>query len=203
VRRALVASVLALALAAPVTAQDGASKCTAAKLKALGAYYAALAGCAAKGVAKDQSPDPFCVTKAQVTLASRFEKAERKGDCRTYREAVPIQQLLEDGFGVLLEILEPPPSVCCAGSVACIWAPDADACAALGATAGAPETVCSAGACVAPPAVDGPCCEGATIPGLPNPVCGSSPLYDAANCANLGGTFVEDAVCLPAQICVD
>jgi hypothetical protein len=104
----------ALALPAPAAAQETKSKCSAAKLKAVGAYHAALASCAAKAVAKDQSLDPFCVTKAQVELQDRFAKAERKDDCRTWRESISIQELLDDGFADVLAILEPPPSVCCA-----------------------------------------------------------------------------------------
>lgn len=200
---AALAVAAALALPAPGAAQETKSKCSAAKLKAVGGYHAALAKCAAKAVAKDQSLDPFCVTKAQVKLQDRFAKAERKDDCRTWRESISIQELLDDGFADVLEILEPPPSVCCANSDACLWVTDPESCTVVNGELGAPGTVCSDGACVPPVALDGPCCEGVVLPTTSEETCFSSPVLTEPTCTSLGGTFVGDAVCLPGRVCID
>jgi hypothetical protein len=203
VTRVLLAALLALAAAAPAAAQDGRSRCSAAKLKAVGAFHAALARCGAKAVAKDQSPDPLCLTKARLKLVGRFERAERRGDCRTWREAGALQDLLEDGFADLLQILEPPPSSCCSTPDACFWVTDAADCAANGGTLGEAGTVCSVGACTSPPAEESPCCEGFSLPGAPDATCAAGPTLSPVGCGNLGGTFVDDAVCLPGRVCVD
>jgi hypothetical protein len=199
--RVALALALALAGAAPAAAQDAKSKCSAAKLQAVGAYYAALAKCAAQAVAKDQSLDPLCVTKAQVKLQDRFAKAERKDDCRTWRESVSMQEILDEAFADLLQILEPPPSVCCDSGPACFWVSDPGTCSG---TVGAAGTVCSLDGCVAPPAAEGPCCEGVTIPTTTDTTCVASPNLTAPDCTTIGGTlFVPDAVCLPGRVCVD
>jgi hypothetical protein len=201
--RALAALALALLLAAPAAAQEEKSKCSAAKLRAVGAYQAALAGCAAKSVQKDlPAIDPLCLTKAQQKLAARFAKAERKSDCRTWREAVSMQELLDDGFALLYKILVPPPSVCCATANTCLWLADEPACTAANGSVGAVGTVCSPGGCAPPPAAEGPCCEGPTLP-VSEETCVTGPLIDETQCSNLGGSFVEDAVCLPGRVCVD
>lgn len=202
--RALAVLALALVCAAPAAAQEEKSKCSAAKLRAVGAYQAALAGCAAKSVAKDlPTVDPLCLTKAQQKLAARFEKAERKSDCRTWREAVSMQELLDDGFVLLHKILVPPRSVCCATSAACLWVADEAACTAVTGTVGAAGTVCSLDVCAPPPAAEGPCCEGPTLPNLSEETCVSGPNIDETQCTNLGGSFDGDAVCLPGRVCVD
>ena len=203
-RCALVAAALALAagpgVPRPAVAQDAKSKCSAAKLQAVGAYHAALAKCAAQAVAKDQSLDPLCVTKAQVKLQDRFAKAERKDDCRTWRESISMQELLDDAFADLLEILEPPPSFCCASGPACFWVTDPGTCSG---TVGAAGSVCSLDGCVPPPAAEGPCCEGVVIPTTTDTTCVTAATLTDPNCTNLGGTFVDDAVCLPGRVCVD
>jgi hypothetical protein len=80
---------------------------------------------------------------------------------------------------------------------------DAETCAFVSGEVGAPGTVCSSDACVPPPAVDGPCCEGVVIPGEAESTCLSSPTLLEADCTNLGGSFVGDAVCLPGRVCID
>jgi hypothetical protein len=49
--------------------------------------------------------------------------------------------------------------------------------------------------------VDGNCCEGLSPGSLPD-VCASS-IQDEVACNAGGGTFVPDAVCLPAQVCIE
>lgn len=202
--RAVLAVAIASLFAAPASAQEEKSQCTAAKLRAIGAYYKALAGCDAKAVTKDLAAvDPLCLTKAQQKLAARFEKAERKGDCRTWREAVSLQEILDDGLAVLDQVLLPPPSVCCATANACVWAANETKCTDANGTVGAPGTVCSGAVCAPPPAADGPCCEGFTHPLFDEETCATGPSLDEPACTNLGGSFVDDAVCLPGRICVD
>lgn len=202
--RVFAALALALLCAAPAAAQEEKSKCSAAKLRAVGAYQAALAGCAAKSLAKDlPAIDPLCLTKAGEKLAARFAKAERRSDCRTWREAVSMQELLDEGFARLHKILVPPPSVCCTTAVACLWVADDAACTGVNGTVGAAGTVCSLDACAPPPATEGPCCEGPTLPNLSEETCVSGPNIDETQCSNLGGSFVDDAVCLPGRVCVD
>jgi hypothetical protein len=204
VTRALVAAALALVLAAPAAAQEEKSKCSAAKLRAAGAYAAALAGCAAKAEQKDLPfIDPLCTTRAQQKLAARFAKAERKDDCRTWRESNSLQEILDGGFAVLHQVLVPPPSVCCATASTCFWAADDAACTTTGGTTGAAGTVCSGSSCAPPPASEGPCCEGILPLSATEETCVASPLIDEPTCTGLGGDFVDDAVCLPGRICVD
>jgi hypothetical protein len=202
--RRFAALALALVCAAPAAAQEEKSKCSAAKLRAVGAYEAALAGCAAKSVAKDlPAIDPLCMTKAQQKLAARFAKAERRSDCRTWREAVSLQELLDGGFALLHKILVPPPSVCCDTPNSCLWLADEAACTAANGSVGAAGTVCSLDGCAPPPAAEGPCCEAPTLPFTSEETCVSGPLVDETQCDNLGGSFVDDAVCLPGRVCVD
>jgi hypothetical protein len=202
--RIFAALALALLCAAPAAAQEEKSKCSAAKLRAVGAYQAALAGCAAKSVAKDlPTIDPLCLTKAEAKLAARFAKAERRSDCRTWRESVSMQELLDEGFALLHKILVPPPSVCCSTSVSCLWVADEAACTGVNGTVGAAGAVCSLDACAPPPAAEGPCCEGPALPNLNEETCVSGPNIDETQCSNLGGSFVDDAVCLPGRVCVD
>jgi len=202
--RAFAALALALLCAAPAAAQEEKSKCSAAKLRAVGAYQAALAGCAAKSVAKDLPViDPLCVTKAEEKLAARFAKAERRSDCRTWREAVSMQELLDDGFALLHKILVPPPSVCCTTSAACTWTKDEATCTGLNGTVGAAGTVCSSDTCAPPPAAEDLCCEGLVLPSTTEETCVANPNLTEMGCTNAGGSFVEDAVCLPGRVCVD
>jgi hypothetical protein len=70
-------------------------------------------------------------------------------------------------------------------------------------TAGAPGTVCSGNACAPPPAAEGVCCEGPTVPNLAEETCVASPFIDELMCTTAGGRFVDDAVCLPGRVCVD
>ena len=181
---------------------EPASRCTSAKLKAAGRYLNAVVKCEAKAVAKGVLPDFVCVGKAQSKLAQAFAKADAKGDCLSPAAAPETRNDIDDALETLFLILEVPPNVCCANGAICTFAADAAACTALNGTAGAAGTVCgAAGACVPPPAGEAACCEDiqtGTFTG--RCVVGD---VEPGECSALGGSFVDDAACLPAQICID
>jgi len=178
------------------------SRCTAAKLKAAGSYFTAVAKCEAKAAKQgDASADLLCLGKAQSKLQRAFEKAEKKGDCLAVGDLSDAQAEADEGLDILFQILEPPPSVCCEEGTACFWAPDAATCTSVGGNPGAAGSVCGGnGTCGAPPAAEGNCCEGINNLPLMGLCAGGS---TQVGCTNSGGSFVADAVCLPAQLCID
>jgi hypothetical protein len=93
--------------------------------------------------------------------------------------------------------------VCCDGGNACLWVADAAACVDNGGTPGALGSVCNpvSGDCAPPPAQDGNCCEGISF-GTLQGLCAAG-TSGQVTCENSGGTYVPDAVCLPAQICIE
>jgi len=178
------------------------SRCSAAKLKAAGAYFNAVAKCEARGAAKGMSADLVCLGRAQSKLQRAYEKAERKGDCLAVGDLSGAQQEADEGLGILFQILEAPPVVCCEGVNGCFWTESDAACElSIGATPGGPGTICGGdGACAPPPVPEGDCCQDLTIGGEPGRCAGGLGQVD---CGNEGGSFVSDAVCLPAQLCID
>lgn len=184
------------------SAQHPRSRCTAAKLKATGAYFKSVAKCEAKAAKKGDAPAAvLCLGKAQSKLLRAFQKAEKKGDCLAVGDLSDAQGAADDGLEIVTDILRAPPSLCCTEGTACFWAPDEAACTAASGTPGAAGTVCSGdGSCVPPPAEEGNCCQGIDNPPLTG-ICGGG--ASQVGCTNGGGTFVGDAVCLPAQLCID
>lgn len=179
------------------------SRCTAQRLKAAGRYYRSVTGCEAKAAAKGGSVDVVCLGKAESKLDGAFQKSAQKGDCMTAADQSDAQSQLGADLSVLFGVLEPPPAVCCSGGGACIWAADAAECTALLGVTGAPGTVCGGdGACGAPPAVEGPCCGGVQNGAFADK-CVVGTAFSELDCTNAGGEFVGDAVCLPAQVCID
>lgn len=184
------------------SAQDVRSRCTAAKLKSVGSYFKAVTKCEAKAAKKGAaSAELLCLGKAQSKLLRAFQKAEKKKDCLAVGDLSDAQGAADDGLQIVIEILRAPPSVCCTEVSACFWAPDEAACTGAGGTPGAAGTVCSGdGSCSPPPAAEGNCCQGVDNPPLTG-LCGGGSSQVA--CTNSGGSFVGDAVCLPAQLCID
>ena len=79
----------------------------------------------------------------------------------------------------------------------CLWVADEAECTGLLGSFGAPGSVCGGdGACAPPPASEGDCCE--DLGGEP---CQGG--VASGDCTGAGGTFVGDAVCLPAGLCID
>ena len=179
------------------------SRCSAAKMKAAGKYFVAVAKCEAKGAAKGTGPDLVCLGKAQSKLLKAFEKAEGGDDCEALGEVEPARNQIDDDLALLFSILEAPPSVCCDAGPVCLFTPDADACTANGGTPGAAGSVCNAptGDCAPAPSADGNCCENITF-GTLDGLCAAG-TSTQIQCQNSGGTFVPDAVCLPAQVCIE
>jgi hypothetical protein len=144
-----------------------------------------------------------CVAKAAEKIATAFAKAEGKDDCIATGTPVAnavdgkVEQLVDD----INNILNPPPGVCCAVSSICVWAPDAATCTGTYfGTAGAEGSVCTAsGACAAPPASAGSCCQDFSFGGTP--IDCANGLFDAPDCASAGGTF-STAVCSPSGLCL-
>jgi hypothetical protein len=187
--------VLALVGGAGAAQAQVASKCSAKKLKAAGAYFEALAKCRAKAVAKAASTDPACSQKALERLTSAIAKAEGKGDCLVLDAEIPVTGALDDSASEVIQILAP---TCCALGSLCGWLSEA-ACLAHSGIPGAPGTVCSgAGGCVEAPAA-GPCCQDSFV---------LSPLFvclansDQPGCESTGGTYSASALCRPTQQCV-
>jgi len=178
------------------------SRCTGAKLKAAGLYAVARAKCQAKAQRKGEPVDVLCLGKAQSKLQSAFENAERRGDCEALGEHDDVRNQADSDLALLFSILEAPASICCDTALACLWLTDAATCTGIGGVVGAAGSACSGtGDCAPPPAVDGNCCEGLSPGSLPD-VCASS-IQDEVACNAGGGTFVPDAVCLPAQVCIE
>jgi hypothetical protein len=178
--------------------EDARSRCSAAKAKAAGAFFAGRAKCEAKAAAKGTAVDVVCVGKAQSKVQRAFEKAEKKGDCLATGDLSDAAEEVNETIEVLFQILEPPPSGCCAlaGPPRCLWAADQAACEGLAGSFGAPGSVCGGdGACAPPPALEGDCCQTADDACLGG--------VSSADCSGGGGTFVGDAVCLPGGLCID
>jgi hypothetical protein len=73
----------------------------------------------------------------------------------------------------------------------------------MGGVAGVAGTLCGGdGACVLPPATEGPCCEDVQSGPLAGK-CVSGPSISDVDCANVGGSFTSDGLCLPAEVCID
>ena len=197
-RLALGTMLLMLLVAAPAS-RAGAqadSKCSALKLKAAGAYFAALGKCRSKAVAKAEPTDARCTVAASDQLARAISKAERRGDCLTLEVELPVSEALADAAERVHLILAP---TCCALESQCTWLSE-DSCTGRLGTPGAPGTVCSgAGTCSAPPAEARPCCEDSSL-GRGTRVC----LGNAAevDCTAGDGTFSASALCRPNQTCV-
>lgn len=83
------------------------SRCAAAKLKAMGRYVGAVAGCEAKGAAAGQSADPACIERARAKLERGFAGAEEKSDCARRGEGTATQAALDDVLGELFELIRP------------------------------------------------------------------------------------------------
>lgn len=198
--RRLLGAVLVGVLAAALPEPSGASRCASQKISASGVYVRALSRCAARAVRKGEAPDVLCLARAEQKLFARIEKAERKADCPTLGDAIPLQDVLDDGAGDARDAVETATtSVCCETPGYCVYAADAASCTTqVGGTPGAPGTLCEAsGACVAPPATAGNCCDE-----LPVLSCAASPLFDAATCDLQGGVFTGASLCDPTGQCL-
>jgi hypothetical protein len=184
---------------APASAQVE-SKCLSGKLKGAGGAAAAQANCEAKAAAKGLAVDPECVAKAAAKLQKAFDKAENKDDCINLGDDPATQAVVDDFVQELLDTLNPPPVICCSAGTACFYRPDAAACTAIpGYTPGADGSVCSGtGACVAPPATAGGCCDDASAGGFTFDCVGG---IDSSSCGGAGGTF-STGVCSPSGDCL-
>jgi hypothetical protein len=194
---------LALGLAGvPASAQ---SRCVEAKLKAAGGYFGASAGCMSRSFAKGEDVDPLCVAKAQAKLQKGFEKALRKGDCPNPDELEQAADVVDDAVPAVLEIVDPPPPVCCSSGLGiCLFAVDETACTVeLNGFVGAPGTVCDGqlGTCV-PAGTEsaGPCCTDIPFPATVASACLVGPSVEMT-CENGQGTLSE-GTCHPARRCV-
>jgi hypothetical protein len=201
---ALASLALALVLAAPARAE---SKCVAAKLKAVAKYVQSRAGCEAKAYGKGGSADPDCAERAEKKLRRAILKAEGKGDCNDTGDGGGLELLAERFVSDLREKLDPPPLLCCSNGNACTYAADTPECQIRigGGMLGSEGSVCTGnGACAAPPAAAGPCCQDFfTTRG--DPVACASADFDADYCPSgqaIGGSFSANAICRPSGLCV-
>jgi hypothetical protein len=92
------------------------------------------------------------------------------------------------------------PSACCTFGGVCAWGTPSEECALAGGTLGTPGTVCdgATGACIAPPAAPGPCCDDLTPPAG---VCFGGPTVSPIACNEASGSFSASAVCDPGLGC--
>jgi hypothetical protein len=197
--RAILVLVTAL-LAAPAGAGTviGPSKCDAAKFKAGGAYVQALAACRSAAAKKGVPVEAACETRALAKLQKAFVNAEKKDGCIVTENDQLVASQAEAYVADLVEVLSQPP-ICCNLAIGgadnrCGWTLGAAACAARGGAVGGEGTQChGVGSCETPPVGPGPCCEndGACETGSINP----------PTCTNAGGTYLEEAICLPNGEC--
>src|SRR5262245_11702552 len=198
--RATGAVSVCLAIALAATAAWGQSRCTSDKYKAAGKYSLALAVCHAKAVAGGVPIDPACEAKGLAKLQASFTKAESKGDCLVPDGQSATASVAKKFLNDLGSVLEVQVLCCNAGPGLCLYAVDAADCASNGGTLGAAGTVCdgATGACAAPPAAGGNCCEGVVY----GTGCVGGPAWTAQTCTFLPGhTFNPNAVCEPNGTC--
>jgi hypothetical protein len=173
---------------------------TSAKLKAFGKFVQSQAGCQAKAAKTGEAVDTLCETKAEAKLQTAFAKAQQKADCVASGDDADLIEAVAGAFVAdTAAILEPPPGVCCSEGGLCGWAVDAATCIETAGVPGAAGTVCSAGACSAPPAAPSPCCDGTSVSGATG--CAAGPLGSSA-CEAAGGTFFVGSICPQSRECV-
>jgi hypothetical protein len=175
------------------------SRCTSAKLKAVGRYFSSAAKCEATAVKKNLPVDLVCLGKAETKMSRAFLAAEKKDDCLGRDDYGDALTVLSAARILTVQLLNPELSVCCATAVACFYTETADDCFALVATPSEGEACNGDGTCSAPPLDEGGCCEGLVMDGVEKCAGGVT----EPNCTGAGGTFVGDALCTTAQVCID
>jgi hypothetical protein len=183
-------------VAAPAAAQNGPSKCTAAKTKASGAYVLALANCQAKAIAKGVTVDPLCEAKALSKLQKAFSNAEKKEDCLERGEVDFVQKQGEDFRKSTATVVEAEP-ICCAIGLSCLYVTtEFDCVSGYDGTVGFAGSVCTGdGSCGVAPATGGSCCEVDLGNG-----CAVGATEDG--CEMGGGNFVPGGRCEPTGHCI-
>jgi len=173
------------------------TRCTSGKVKALGRFLSAVAKCHAKAL-KTGAIDLLCLAKAESKLQKAFASAENKDDCLARNDATAALTALNDARELLVQILDPETTFCCEGASTCMYTRTGPECTTLGGTPVAGE--CNGdGTCKAPPLEEGGCCQGLPIGAKERCVGGIT----ALQCSNLNGEYVDDALCLAGQICID
>jgi hypothetical protein len=195
-RFAVLGLAIVLVVAAPAAAQNGPSKCTAQKTKALGIHAQLLAGCRSKALAKGVAVDPLCVAKALAKLQKAFERAERKQDCLEVGDDEFAARQTEDYLTRAATVIEDEAICCTIGGLQCLYVTtDAD-CDGLEGTVGAAGSVCDgSGGCTAGPATGGTCCSGIAL-GTGCAIGTTEP-----SCEINGGTFLSGGACRPTGTC--
>jgi hypothetical protein len=175
------------------------SKCTSAKIKAQGRYLGAAAKCHAKALKKSQPVDPTCLAAAESKLAKAFTNAEKKDDCLGRNDLAAALGVLNDARELGVAIVAPTTTFCCEGVEGCFYTANSAECTGNGGTAVGTGECDADGTCKAPPLAEGGCCEGVTLGAIDRCVGGTT----SVECTGLGGEFVDDALCLMAQVCID
>lgn len=199
--RALLLASLLLALVARDAGAQGASQCLSLQLAAAGEAARRKVVCAARAAALGTDVDERCLALADARLARSWARALARGDCPTPADAAAAQAIVDGFVATLAQALTPPlPSHCCDTGPRCFGAPaiDASSCQLeLFGTLGPPGTVCdgASGNCVAPPGTGGPCCA------LPGSFCSASPADGPEICSEVGGSYLDNAVCTATGTC--
>jgi hypothetical protein len=187
---------IALGAVAPAAAQNGPSKCTALKTKALGIYAQQLAGCKSKALGKGVASDPLCEAKALSKLQKTFEKAERKQDCLETNDDGFAARQAQDFLSRAKTVIEDEAICCTIGGLQCLYVTAGADCDALEGAVGAAGSVCDgSGGCTAGPATGGTCCSDIEL-GTGCAIGTTEP-----NCALNGGTFLSGGACRPVGTC--
>jgi hypothetical protein len=174
------------------------TRCTSGKMKALGRFLAAVANCHAKSLKKEEPVELLCLGKAESKLQKAFASAEKKDDCLARNDATAALDALNDARDLLVRIVDPETTFCCQGASTCMYTRTGPECTMLAGTPVAGE--CNGdGTCKAPPLEEGGCCQGLTIGAKERCVGGITSLQ----CSGLSGEYVDDALCLAGQICID
>jgi hypothetical protein len=174
------------------------SRCTSAKLKAQGRALAAAAKCHAKALKKSAPIDLQCLAAAESKLGKAFAAAEKKDDCLGRNDLAAALGVLNDARELAIELVAPTTTYCCEGVAGCFYTQTGPECSANGGTPVGTGECDADGTCKAPPLAEGGCCDGVLLGSL-RCVGGAT----SVECTNLGGDFVDDALCTMAQVCID
>jgi hypothetical protein len=175
------------------------SKCTSAKLKAQGRYLAAAAKCHAKALKKSAPVEATCLAGAESKLGKAFTAAEKKDDCLGRADLADALAVLNEARDLGIALVAPETRYCCEGAAGCFYTQTGPECSANGGTPVGTGECDADGTCKAPPLAEGGCCDGVTLGAIDRCVGGTS----SVECTNLGGEFVDDALCTMAQVCID
>jgi hypothetical protein len=176
------------------------TKCTSAQVKAIGKHVAAVLRCNAKAIQKSLPVDLVCLGKAESKLVKAFAAARKRGDCMAESTDGPVLTVGNDAAALVVKILHPETRFCCELALGCFYTETGPECSGLGGQPVGTGECDADGTCKAPPLEEGGCCSGVPNLGAIDRCIGGTTQIE---CDNLSGEYVDDALCLAAQVCID